>query len=663
MSHSVNFLHRAEEPERHRAHARRRVFRVAIWTLCALAAVWVLLVLFASGVVVSAALDGKDSLERARESAMSLDFDAAETRLGEASEHFATAEGGFLMLRTVRFVPWVSSQIEAADAMLVSGREVIDALASVVGLGGELVRLTGFSEAEIRAMADGTAPAVTFDDLSSDTKRAILQRLAASSSDLRLLAARIAVARADLSDASETAVGGPVAAALAPFDARLADAQETIRTLSVGADLLPEFAGLGEERTHLLLFMNNAELRPGGGFIGTYGILKTKDGDVTELETRDSYTLDNPAAASVVERAPAPLRTYNAADKWFFRDANWSPDFAASAAAAVRLYGSEINSIPMETRAALGLEAADFDGVIGMTPTFLQALLRLTGPLTVGGQTFDADNVTDKLEYQVEVGYAGQGVPESQRKDVVADLVNEIKSRLFSLPLSDWGAVVDATRQAFLEKQLVLSSADADTEELIAGVGWGGRVGPYEGDTQLVVDANLASLKSDPAVARSITYEVFRNTSGQYLGRTSIRYTHTGSFDWKTTRYRTYTQLYVPSGSELIRVTGSEGPAATASELGLTSFGAFIVIEPGESEVLSFEYVLADSVVGQIENGAYSLQVLKQVGAADHELTLDLDFDKNVTSASVPEDRNEWGDDAYRLHAKLSQDLEFTVGL
>ncbi|NBS41970.1 hypothetical protein EBS80_04935, partial [bacterium] len=248
-------------------------------------------------------------------------------------------------------------------------------------------------------------------------------------------------------------------------------------------------------------------------------------------------------------------------------------------------------------------------------------------------------------------------------KDAVADLVNAIKSRLFSLPLSEWGAVVQATRDAFVGKQLVVASTDADTEKLIAAVGWGGIVGPREGDTQMLVDANLASLKTDPKVSRAVTYEIFQNTSGQYVGRTSVRYAHTGSFDWKTTRYRTYAQLYVPAGSELVRVTGAEGAAAAAEELGLTAFGAFVVIEPGESKVLSFEYALADSVVRQIESGTYSLAFLKQVGAQDHELTLDLDFGKNVTSASVPEDANEWGDDAYRLHAKLSQDLEYTVGL
>ena len=65
--------------------------------------------------------------------------------------------------------------------------------------GGALSKPTGFTNAGnayldarmIRQqMAAGTSPRATFDDLSSETKRAMLERLAGASSDLQLLAAR-----------------------------------------------------------------------------------------------------------------------------------------------------------------------------------------------------------------------------------------------------------------------------------------------------------------------------------------------------------------------------------------------------------------------------------------------------------------------------------------
>ncbi len=38
--------------------------------------------------------------------------------------------------------------------------------------------------------------------------------------------------------------------------------------------LIPELTGFNGERTYLLLFQNNLELRPSGGYIGSFGIFK-----------------------------------------------------------------------------------------------------------------------------------------------------------------------------------------------------------------------------------------------------------------------------------------------------------------------------------------------------------------------------------------------------
>jgi len=643
--------------------------------VCLTIVAWIILVLIAVGQVTAACLDGRDALMRARDAAMLLDFDTAGAELSVADSRFGTAERGFGIIGTLRFLPWISGQASAAHDAISGGREMIVALQPVVELGSELVRLTGFSQDEMRQMREGLSPSATFDDLSPETKRAILERLSSSAPDLEYLAARISIVRSELASLESGGASGPVIEALAPIDSELAKAEISVRTLSIAAGLLPEFAGLGQERTLLLLFLNNAELRPGGGFIGTFGILTMKDGEIVRLETRDSYALDHPAEPFVTESSPAPLARYNATPLWFFRDANWSPDFYVSAQTAARLYGREVAAIPADVLSSLGLSSTTFDGALGVTPTFLESLMWITGPISVDGQTFSAENVSDKLEYQVEVGYVGQGIPEAQRKEVVADLLNALKAELYSMPLSEWPDLINVVQLGFSGRQVALMSFDESVQDFLSHAGWSGEVLPGDGDSQLVVDANMASLKSDPKVSRSIQYEIFKNTGGQYVGRTAITYAHVGSFDWKTTRYRTYARLYVPQGSQLIRVEGSmlddalhnpaglSAPVDVADDLGMTSFGTFVSIEPGETKTLAFEYLLADSVVEEMMNGTYSLSFLKQLGAQDIALTLDLNFDKNVTDASVPEDRSEWGDDVYRLNTNLDQNRKFTVTL
>ncbi|MBU0646012.1 DUF4012 domain-containing protein [Patescibacteria group bacterium] len=657
---------------------KSRPNRRNLWLGLALATI-VLVVLggilaVAAGQVLSSAYEGKAALERARAEALDLNFEAAEEYLYLADQEFAKADRGFLVLNTISFIPWVGSQIEAADVMLKSGREVIAALIEIVDLGGELMRLSGLSATDLEEMLGGLEPSMTFDDLPSETKRAILLRFSSSAAELELLQNKLAIAQEELARLPKDELVSPILIALEPVTEQLAVFESTLRIMAIASSLLPEFAGLDQESTHLLLFLNNGELRPGGGFIGTYGILKMKDADIVSLETKDVYNLDNPASPYLTQMAPEPLQRYNAADKWFFRDANWSPDFGVSSRQALELFNEEVRALPPAVQNQVQMPVS-IQHVIGFTPTFASELLRLTGPIAVGGQTFTPENVFDLLEYQVEFGYAEQGIPLTQRKEILADLVAEMKVRLLSLPLAEWSRLIEVSQEAWRTKQLVMYSEEQALEDVLTRVGWGGRMVPWAGDQQLVVDANMGSLKSDRVVKRTVKYEIFQNSDGQYLGRTTIKYDHQGNFDYQTTRYRTYTRLYLPLGSEWLKTKGAlvddqlrnpkgeSGTVEVGEDLGFTTFGAFIAIEPGATGELVFEYRLAPSVVRAIEAHRYQLSWLKQIGTANYPLTLDLDFDKKVTSAMPAEAAEGWGDDVYHLNTFLDQDLIFNVSL
>ncbi len=675
MSHSANFLHQIEPSEIHRPHARRRRVAFGVWMVGSVVVVWLAVVAVSVGQVVAAVLDGRDAIERAKEAAQAFDFGSTQDELVIATSAFDRADRAFVWTRPMAVLPWVGTQVVAAQQIIQAGRDVTEALELVASLGDELIGLTGLSEEQIQAMSEGVEPSLRFDEFPAETKRAILLRLSAAGPDMELVAARIAIVRAELSDISREGVVGPILDALDPIDQRLAEAQSLLHSFAIAAKLLPSFAGLDQERAYLVLLLNNAELRPGGGFIGSYGILRVQDGDIKTLLTQDSYALDRATIRDTSLTPPDPLARYNAATEWWFRDSNWSADFAVSAQQALRLYSAEVERVPVEVRDA-SMQTTTFGGVIGLTPTFLSQLLLLTGSVDAGGQTFTAENVLDRLEYQVEIGYQGQGIPETQRKEIIADLVNGLKAKLFALPFEQLSLLADAFVLGFETKQIALYSQDQSIEDVLTTVGWGGRViDPEESDFQFVVDANLASLKSDPVVRRSITYDIYRNNSGQYIGRTSIRYDHTGSFDWKTTRYRTYTRLYAPHGTRFVRAEGClqddalKNPSAKSAEpqvgeeLGLSWVGCFTSVEPGESQTLVFEYELAPSVVSAIKSGVYKLHIQKQMGAAAHALTLKLDFDKTVSTAVPSEDSGKWGDGTYELSTKLDQDLEFEVGL
>jgi len=53
------------------------------------------------------------------------------------------------------------------------------------------------------------------------------------------------------------------------------------------------------ERSYFVLLQNNMELRPGGGFLGQYAVIKVKNGDVTSVFVEDANLLDQRITAKV----------------------------------------------------------------------------------------------------------------------------------------------------------------------------------------------------------------------------------------------------------------------------------------------------------------------------------------------------------------------------
>jgi hypothetical protein len=673
VTHSNNFLETLEPEPVQRVHKRKKGLKIAFICIGALLLVWGILLSLAIGQIVASVIDAKDVLVDAQDQIEHMQFSEVKTSLEEANTYFVQASSASTILKTVEWVPYLGSHIKSLRLGFGAAEQIVTVFIELSDIGAELVRLSGYAEEELAAL-ENTEHAITFDSLSAETRRTILERLSNTSSDILLAKTRLSLAREELEKIDQTALFAVFENLLSSVLSRLYQAESQLDTLVVISSVVPELAGVESEQTALLLFLNNTELRPGGGFIGTYGVAKIKDGDLLSLQTEDVYNLDRLTEGLITTPAPSPLQQYNNTQTWYFRDSNWSPDFAMSSYKAIERFVSEVDVLTDEQKASIPTAKA-INAVIGFTPTLAANLLEIVGDITVSGQTFTPENMATAIEYQVEYAYAAEGIPESQRKQILADLVEEMKTRLYSLPLEDWVRVVELLRESVEQKQIAIYSSNQAIEERLISAGWAGRIIPNTPDHLMVVDANLASLKSDPAVLREITYSISKNTQGAYIGSVTIDYNHTGSFDWMTSRYRTYTRLHVPLGSELIAVHGSlandklqnpsgdEGEVDVFEDLEMQVFATFTSVEPGEKHSLQFEYLLAPDVVAAIESGSYGLEVFKQMGSTDHALTLDLDFDKNLLQASPGENRDRWGDDIYSLNTYLDQDTTISISL
>jgi len=202
---------------------------------------------------------------------------------------------------------------------------------------------------------------------------------------------------------------------------------------------------------------------------------------------------------------------------------------------------------------------------------------------------------------------------------------------MFDLSPRDMYSVLKVFKTSLDNKDIQIYFSDQDLQSIVSEKGWAGEVVQNKEDYLMVVDANMAAYKTDAVMTKAINYNVSESSSAEVLSNLRISYAHNGSFDWKTTRYRTYTRVYVPKGSELIRSKGMEEDSVEIyDELGKTVFAYFLSVEPGAMASVVLDYKLPQNIENSVKNGEYSLYIQKQAGNNVGELTVQTKFAKDI---------------------------------
>lgn len=463
-----------------------------------------------------------------------------------------------------------------------------------------------------------------FSNLPVEDKGRFLQSLYESEPELNGLKANLNLAVLNLNKIHKIGVLWPMYKEISKVKQELTQVAVLMDKSTVLVKLLPALAGYPNASRFLLILQNNDELRPTGGFIGVYGILESRNGEIVSLKTDDSYHLDMPAASNNWNlEPPVAIKKYLDVKKWYLRDANWSPDWPTSAQKIEEIYNGEIESI--------GQTPEDFTGVAAINPDFIADLLSLVGPITVNDEIYTADNFQPLLQYNVEVAYKEKDIRSWDRKEIINELIGELKQRLFNLPAGQWGEFLKIVSNNVDTKNLQIYFRNSDWEELARSLGADGKIlRNVTGDYLMVVDSNLGALKSDAVIKKNISYTLdIDATSGTPKAALELNYRHEGGFDWRTTRYRTYTRVYAPLGSRLLTLEGLDEVSADFSstddqELNKTVFNFFWNIEPGTTGRIVINYTLPAGVKEQIAADKYRLLTQKQSGQRVDNLTVTL---------------------------------------
>lgn len=439
------------------------------------------------------------------------------------------------------------------------------------------------------------------------------------------------LAKVDASKYPEEIGNTPVKSSIVSAQTTLASLSEYAPDLKRALVVVPELLGVGGyDKRYMIIMQNNAEMRPTGGFWTNYATFKIKNAmPNSDFSSKDMYSIDYTLDAmdayyDFSVGLPDPLRKYLLVERWFARDANFSPDYPTSIDQFMKSYNLAMRINPTEIKPVEGVFAIDNDVV--------SELLGVTGPATVNGITYSEDNVTLELEKLASLALKEQ----ANRKKILGDLMERMLINVFESDKNLWPKLIEKGIDLLNRKHILMYSTNPEVQALLVKYNFAGQlVDVSDSDYIFAVTSNLGGDKTNMFIQREIT-NTLSSEQGKMVKTVSIKYTYLpaeGEYAYFAKMYKDYIRLYVPKGSTLISVTGSEDGDGTGEELNKTYFHGFVTLGPDQTKEITFKYSLPDGVV---KNGQYKLYIQKQAGMDEErynvivngvKTSLDLDTD------------------------------------
>lgn len=431
---------------------------------------------------------------------------------------------------------------------------------------------------------------------------------------------------------------------------KLPDINQTVSDFLVNSEVFVDLLGGNGPRKYLFLFQNNHEMRATGGFIGSYGLLDISDGRVRNFFIDGIFNPDGQLQEKIVP--PKPIQKISAA--WSLHDSNWFPNFPTSAKEAIVFY--EKTGGPT------------VDGVITLTPTMIQKLLEITGPIEMKEYdvTIDSKNFIEKTQYKVEIDYDKE---ENKPKKILSDLAPIILDKIFNTSNSENIAkTIGAISSGLSEKHILLYFENQKLQEIISKKNWTGEILDAQKDYLSVINSNINGYKTDGVIDETITHSTEIQNNGEIINTVQIsRYHKGGNFDyeWWNKVNANYMRVYVPLGSKLLEVQGQtretvkepldylalgfrrnsliekeensmitdeKSGTKIYEENGKTVFANWTYVSPKETMEIKYKYLLPFKINNFSQNkpaDSYSLLVQKQSGSIGSKLFSNISFPKN----------------------------------
>ncbi len=388
------------------------------------------------------------------------------------------------------------------------------------------------------------------------------------------------------------------------------------------------FVGSDRLKRYVFIFQNNQELRATGGFIGSFGLMNLDRGVVKSLDIQEIYNPDGQLLKQIL--APGPLQELT--PRWYLRDSNWFADFPTSTQKIISFYEKTGGITP--------------DGVISLTPTVIERLLTITGPIKLDnyGVTVSADNFVKITQYQTGVVYDKEI---NKPKQFIADLAPMLINKLLSADSKQYQKIIEALNNSFQEKHILLYFLDPELQHIVIDNNLGGKLYETNKDYLSVVHTNIGGYKTDGVIEDSMKINTKIQDNGAIINTVTVNRNHKGGdseYEWWNKDNIDYMRIYIPKGARILQSKGFTDRGEKKSPDGIASFdqdadlvavnstlihnkdwridtfeesgksviGGWLVTKPKEISQITVEYELPFKVQ---KGDIYSLILQKQSGS------------------------------------------------
>lgn len=383
----------------------------------------------------------------------------------------------------------------------------------------------------------------------------------------------------------------------------LAKAQDIIPQIKPLLLSAPEIAGEPNQKTYLMLFQNDKELRPTGGFITSYALANVKGGRLLSVDSDDIYQLD--LKYNRTETSPVAISKYLGNYTLPIRDSNFSPDYKVAAMKFESMYNT-IRGMPKVS------------GVFALDTEFVRSFLEVTGPITTKKtkETFSAVNnrlgipdVVYKLELHAEKIKSGQ----VDRKGILGELMNAMIEKVLSAKTDQLPKYINNFIKEVNEKHILFYFHDQAFQDFAEKYNAAGIIkdAPTDSDYFHLNNANFGGLKGNLYIKQKVLQNITVSDDGTVTKKVDVTLTNPVKADgWLSSIYLNWMRIFVPLGSTLIDKKVYKDFTST-TELGKQVYAGYGPTYPLNFSVFTFTYQLPAKVD---KNQPYKMMIQKQPG-------------------------------------------------